>query len=162
MRYPFYRQCCGSEFARIRIFWLDPIPDPKYGSGFRTRIQIRNKICKKEPFIQAKMKYWNLKQFYICACTPGVGTVSTQQAEHCPSCGNIRVEVPLFLIWWPVLWIHDILVWIRIRGSISLTNGSGSCFFRHRPARCQQKTYFLTQFFLLITLWMYIYIIFQR
>jgi hypothetical protein len=29
--------------------------------------------------------------------------------------------------------IHDIFVWIqiRIRGSMSLTNGSGSCYFRH-------------------------------
>jgi hypothetical protein len=29
--------------------------------------------------------------------------------------------------------------------------GSGSCYFRHWPSRCQQKTYFLTQLFLLIT-----------
>jgi hypothetical protein len=30
-----------------------------------------------------------------------------------------------------VLQIHDILVWIRIRirGSMHLTNGSGSCYF---------------------------------
>jgi hypothetical protein len=27
--------------------------------------------------------------------------------------------------------IHDILVWIQIRGSMPLTNGSGSCYFRH-------------------------------
>ncbi len=39
----------------------------------------------------------------------------------------------------PVLRIHDIFVWIRIRGSMRLTNGSGSCYFRHWPARCQQK-----------------------
>ncbi len=40
-----------------------------------------------------------------------------------------------------MLRIHDILVWIRIwiRGSMPLTNGSGSCYFRHRPSRCQQK-----------------------
>jgi hypothetical protein len=30
-----------------------------------------------------------------------------------------------------VLRIHDILGWIRIRGFIPLTNGSGSCCFRH-------------------------------
>ncbi len=40
--------------------------------------------------------------------------------------------------------------------------GSRSCYFRHWPSRCQQKTNFLTQFFLLITFWSYIYIIFQR
>jgi hypothetical protein len=61
-----------------------------------------------------------------------------------------------------VLRIHDILGWIRISGYMPLTNGSGSCYFRHWPARCQQKTNFLTQFFLLITFWRYIYIIFQR
>ncbi len=47
--------------------------------------------------------------------------------------------------------IHDILVWIRIRRSMPLTNGSrsgsGSCYFCHWPSRCQQKTNFLTQFF---------------
>ncbi len=40
--------------------------------------------------------------------------------------------------------------------------GSGSCYFRYWPSRCQQKTNFLTQFFLLITFWSYIYTIFQR
>ncbi len=34
--------------------------------------------------------------------------------------------------------------------------GSESCYFRHWPSRCQQKTNFLTQFFLLITFWRYI------
>ncbi len=63
-----------------------------------------------------------------------------------------------------VLRIHDILgrIRIRIRGSMPLTNGSGSCYFRHPPSRCQQKTKFLTQFFLLITFSSYIYIISQR
>ncbi len=64
----------------------------------------------------------------------------------------------------PVLRIHDILGWIRIRGSMRLTHGSGSgsFYFRHWPARCQQKTHFLTQFFWLMTFSSYIYIIFQR
>jgi hypothetical protein len=30
-----------------------------------------------------------------------------------------------------VLQIYDILVWIRIRGSMPLTHGSGSCYFCH-------------------------------
>jgi hypothetical protein len=40
--------------------------------------------------------------------------------------------------------IHDILGWIRIRilGSMLLTSGSGSCYFRHWPSRCQKKTNF--------------------
>jgi hypothetical protein len=29
-----------------------------------------------------------------------------------------------------VFLIRDILVWIRIRGSMPLTNGSGACYFR--------------------------------
>ncbi len=36
--------------------------------------------------------------------------------------------------------IHDILLWIRIRGSMSLTKGSGFWYFRHWPSRRQQKT----------------------
>jgi hypothetical protein len=41
-----------------------------------------------------------------------------------------------------VLRINDNLVWIRIRGSMPLTNGSGcgSCYFYHWPSRRQQKT----------------------
>ncbi len=46
----------------------------------------------------------------------------------------------------PVLWIHEFLVRIQIRGSMHLTNGSGSgfrsgsCYFRYWPSRRQQKT----------------------
>ncbi len=43
-----------------------------------------------------------------------------------------------FLSWvyfLPVLRIHDILVWVRIRGSMLLTNGSGSCYFHQWPSR---------------------------
>ncbi len=52
--------------------------------------------------------------------------------------------------------IHDILVWIRIRirGSMSLTYGSGFgsgfCYFRHWPSRCQQKTNFFNEKFCLL------------
>ncbi len=45
-----------------------------------------------------------------------------------------------------VLRIHDIFVWIRIRISMPLTNGSGcgsgSCFFHHWPSRRHQKSTF--------------------
>jgi hypothetical protein len=47
----------------------------------------------------------------------------------------------------------DILVWIRIRGSIPLSNGSGfgsgSCYFHHWPSRSQQKT-ILKKFFCIL------------
>jgi hypothetical protein len=49
-----------------------------------------------------------------------------------------------------------------IRGSRPLTNGSGFCYFRHWPSRRQQKTNLIKTFFLLITFWRYITIIFQR
>ncbi len=49
-----------------------------------------------------------------------------------------------------VLRIHDILGWIRIRRSMPLTCGSGSCYFRHWPSRCQQKTNFQHNFFCLL------------
>ncbi len=48
-----------------------------------------------------------------------------------------------------VLRIHDILVWIRV--SMTLTDGSGSCYFRHWPSRRQQKIIFpLKSFFCLL------------
>ncbi len=55
----------------------------------------------------------------------------------------------LYLLYKPVFRIHDILVWIRIRirGSMPLTNGSGSFYFHHWPSRCQQKTNFFKKFF---------------
>jgi hypothetical protein len=58
-----------------------------------------------------------------------------------------RVYFTMFLI-------HDILMWIRIRGSMPLTidpnPGSGSCYFRHWPSRCLQKLIFKQFFFLLL------------
>ncbi len=49
----------------------------------------------------------------------------------------------------PVLRIRDILIQIRIRGSIPLTNRSwfGSCYFRQWPSRWQLKIIFLKFFF---------------
>jgi hypothetical protein len=50
----------------------------------------------------------------------------------------------------PVLWIRGILVRIRIRGSVSRTSGSGSCFFRQWLTRCQQKIGFFSRVFCLL------------
>ncbi len=61
--------------------------------------------------------------------------VSTSVADPW-HCGVVRIRT----------WIH---------GFMPLTNGSGSCYFRHRPARCQQKNSFFILFFLLITFWRY-------
>jgi hypothetical protein len=66
---------------------------------------------------------------------------------------SLRLSIPL------KVWIR---IWIWIRGSMPLTNESGSCYFRHWPSRCQQKNNFFIKFFLLITFLRYIYVIFQR
>jgi len=42
-----------------------------------------------------------------------------------------------------MLRIRDILVRIQTRGSVPLTNGFGSCYYRQWPSRRQQKTIFL-------------------
>jgi len=67
---------------------------------------------------------------------------------------TMGMYIQIFVYCKPVLGIHDILGWIRIRGSMPLTNGSGSgsCYFRLLPSRCQQKTNFFTQFFCLLLL----------
>jgi hypothetical protein len=60
-------------------------------------------------------------------------------------------------------WIHDIFVWIRIRGSMPLTLTSGSgCgsgsyyyYFNQWSSRCQQDTN-LKKVFLNITFWWYL------
>ncbi len=69
----------------------------------------------------------------------------------------------------PVYRIHDILVWIwiRVHGSMPLTNGSGSGFIRGLLfyvidlQEINQEISFLNVF-LLFTFWRYIYITFQR
>jgi hypothetical protein len=57
---------------------------------------------------------------------------------------SLQFTFELFLHKKTVFRIHDILVWIQIRGSMPRTNGSGcgsgSCFFRHGPSRRQLKT----------------------
>ena len=55
------------------------------------------------------------------------------QAGQQPKQLNLELGEKILYILYsnPVLRIHDILVWIRIRGSMPLTNGSGSFYFRH-------------------------------
>jgi hypothetical protein len=118
------------------------------------------KMCEEIYLIHTRAKLkWDECQLVTNSC--GFTTGMTREL--------IAVQLPA------VFRIHDILVWIRIRirGSMPLTNGSGypdsdpdpdpgsgSCYFSHWPSRCQKKTNFLTQFFLLVTYWRYIYIIF--
>ncbi len=56
-------------------------------------------------------------------------------------------------MYFPVLRIHDILVWIWIRiwirGSMPLTDGSGSCYFFSIDIQDARKNYFFKAFSLL-------------
>ncbi len=49
-----------------------------------------------------------------------------------------------------MLWIRDVFLQTRIRGSVPLTYGSGSCFGLQWPKRCKKII------FLLITFWRYL------
>jgi hypothetical protein len=60
---------------------------------------------------------------------------------------NFSKDFRASVIFAPVLRIRDILVWIRFRGSVSLTTVMDPV--RHCPSRRQQKLFFLS--FLLIT-----------
>jgi hypothetical protein len=44
-------------------------------------------------------------------------------------------------------WIRDIMARIRIHGSVLLTYGSGSCFFRQWLTKSQQKISFISKCF---------------
>jgi hypothetical protein len=58
-----------------------------------------------------------------------------------PARQNEVEQLSSLLVFPPVQGIREILVWIRIRRSIPLTNGS--CYFRQKPSRRQQKiTYY--------------------
>jgi len=79
--------------------------------------------------------------------------------SHCNRLLNYKTinSIPyIFSAFKAVLRIHDILVWIRIRGSMLLINGSGSgfgsgsCYFRHWPSRRQQKLISKKKFFCLL------------
>jgi hypothetical protein len=84
---------------------------------------------------------------------------------------KVFCHISTFLNFKAVLRIHDILGWIRIRiwirGSMPLTNGSGSgcgsgsCYFRHWPSQDANKKLIFKKVFLLITFWRYMYIIFK-
>ncbi len=72
-----------------------------------------------------------------------------QQWNYTGGTGMQKRIQPLFSPVLRMTW-HDILVWIRIRWSIPLTNGSGSwiriLLFRHWPLRCQQTLILFKKF----------------
>ncbi len=59
-------------------------------------------------------------------------------AVHLKSMPLLWIRIRMFLT---VLWTRDISVRIRIRGYVPLTNGSGSCYFRHCPSRRKFKSH---------------------
>jgi hypothetical protein len=70
---------------------------------------------------------------YITTGTLHKGVTTIPSAY--PSLTNGDRGVMVYLQFNAVLRIHNILVWIRVPGSLPLTNGSGfgsgSCYFRH-------------------------------
>ncbi len=98
----------------------------------------------------------------------GVGchTQQPQQRRHLPYLIQLLLQLHQVHKFQSVLRIHGILVWIRIRGYMPLTNGAGSgsksCNFRQN-LQGANKIKFKQKFFLLLTTFLrYIYIIFQR
>ncbi len=84
----------------------------------------------------------------------------------CASMPVAKCTFVLYRYWqrYAVLRIHDILVWIRIRGSMPLNNGSGSgSCYSSLTFKTQTKNRFFFKFFCLLRFeGRYIYIIFQR
>ncbi len=117
-----------TETTRIffQVIFLDPYPDSESGS----------------------MVLIILTQFFLAVALIPYLSVAW---KHCfflsyPEPPKICTEWPtLYVLWELVLWIRDILVRIRIRGSVPLTCGSGSrsCSFREWLSRCQQKLSFV-------------------
>ncbi len=62
--------------------------------------------------------------------------------EHSSRCHKYTIFLAVFRI-------HDILLWIRIRKSMPLTNGSGSCYFRQLTFMRPTKNYLQKKVFLL-------------
>ncbi len=96
---------------------------------------------------------------------PASSDTVESEGRHMKQCWiSIRVKKPPFenVILLAVFRIYDILVWIRSRGSMPLTNGSGfgsgSCYFRHLPSKREQKSKLIKKVFLVITFWRYIYV----
>ncbi len=85
-----------------------------------------------------KSEAWQHRQVRYVQLTPG--TYSTGRIPEL----SFLVRIQSF---WTVLWTRDILVRIRIRVFMPLTNGSGSCYFCHWPSRRQQKIIFFLQSF---------------
>ena len=149
-----YLQCCGSGS------WFLPLTN---GSGSMKpknirilRITIPNTVNNKRVVrihisvkkIHAKISYFHHFPVLKLDPDPWVSWTPGSGATKLSSCWiriyNLITD-PDRQHWKPMLRIHDILGWIRIRiqirGSMPLTNGS--CYFRHWPSRCQRNTNFV-------------------
>ncbi len=111
----------------------------KSGSGSRIRLRDPDQgWTTRIIFPKAKKPFFGLKILSFFYEDPGWKKNSYPASEMEKS--RVRDEYPgsaTLLIshqFEPLLRSHGILVLIRIRGSISRTNGSGSCYFRHLPS----------------------------
>ncbi len=104
-------------FTPLLLLFLDQgfeIRDPRSGLGKKSGSGIRINIPDPQHCIQ-------LNKLQTCIDSQWWNFLS---AEQC--CGSMTF-----------------LVWIRIRGFVPLTNGSGSFYLHHYNSRRQQKTFFL-------------------
>ncbi len=140
------------SWIRIRI----PNPDP-----IRIRIRIRNPACRsssRRGGCPSSCAPWTVPPppyHSSSSRRPGCNADARSRAGFLGRSSQIflpanhlsRNKRMLAQLVTSVLRIHEILVWIRIRGSIPLTNGpgsgsgcgSGSCSFLQWPSRCHQK-----------------------
>ncbi len=150
-------RCCGSGSETFSRIPGKIIPEPESGRSVEFEVKLLWKLDKIWQFPNTNTQLKNAYSFiYI--------KMSTTKHTYKPR--TLRT----------VLGIHDILGWIRIRirGSVPLTSGSGfgsgfgsgswiwTLLFSSLPFKMPAKTNFLTQYFLIITFWSYIYTIFKR
>ncbi len=135
----------------------------KYYFSYQHYVDNIKKLEPSAEIVRAELKYLShhilpKSVYYTCHCVRFTLTLLNGKTPSTGICAVLWLtdSDPAFTQWLSncqtVLRIHDILVWIRIRGSMPLTNGSrsGSFYFRQKLSRCQQKTNFLKKFFCIL------------
>ncbi len=164
-----------SRFSRVThtILWILRYVRPKFSqpdlnkfwktnSGYRHRTVLKSRIitgiypwfwiADTRTLITDLLKAWENKRLPVGYGTLFIDWCVTTYFLLPGSSWDIAVKPYLASTAQAVLRIRDILVRIRICGSVPLTNVSlsGFCCFFHWPSRHQQKTIFSRLFFLLL------------
>jgi hypothetical protein len=109
-----------------------------YHSG--TSVSQYYKVCRDDDIYDNIVPFIASVQIVHCVlCESFIQTAFSRFKHWCMTRiranSNYTLLFKNMLLLEPVLRIRDILVRILIRGSVPLTNGSGSCNFRQRPSR---------------------------